>query len=351
MGGLRPLAAVLLGAMIAASAPVVAGQDKWQVQRSVPMSQSQLYDALLDALYATFGNHPGFRIAHARGVLVNGTFVASKAAQGLSRAAHLQGNIVPILVRFSNFSGVPSTRDGDPDASPHGMAIRFELPGGLSTDIVAHSYDGFPVATPEAFLVFLQGIAASVATPANPAPLQAFLADHPRVQAFLEAAKPAPRSYSSSEYFGVNSLVFVDAQGGRHVGRYRIEPQLKEPPLGSAQLAAMPDDYLQRAMAGRLAVGPVNLRLMLQLAEPGDAIGDGSIPWPRQGAQAHAEVELGILTLRALVPSSQQATAQQTVAFDPGGLVDGIETSTDPMIAARHEIYRRAALRRRQPGS
>lgn len=122
------------------------------------MSQSQLYDALLDALYATFGNHPGFRIAHAKGVLVGGTFVASQAAQGLSRAAHFQGEGVPVLVRFSNFSGVPSTRDGDPSASPHGMAIRFELPGGQSTDIVAHSFDGFPVATPQAFLAFCRGL-------------------------------------------------------------------------------------------------------------------------------------------------------------------------------------------------
>ena len=313
------------------------------------MSQSQLYDALLDALYATFGNHPGFRIAHAKGVLVGGTFVASQAAQGLSRAAHFQGEGVPVLVRFSNFSGVPSTRDGDPSASPHGMAIRFELPGGQSTDIVAHSFDGFPVATPQAFLAFLQGIAASVASPANPAPLQAFLADHPRAQAFLEAVKPAPRSYTSIEYFGVNSLVFVDAQGGRHIGRYRIEPQIREPLLGDEQLATMPDDYLQQAMAGRLGVGPVNMRLILQLAAPGDAVDDGSIPWPRKGAQAHREVELGILTLRSLVPASQQALVQQSTAFDPGRLVDGIETSSDPMIAARHEIYRRAALRRRQP--
>lgn len=313
------------------------------------MPQSQLYDALLDALYATFGDHPGFRIAHAKGILVTGTFVASKTARSVTKAAHFQGERVSVLVRFSNFSGVPSVRDGDLSASPHGMAIRFELPNGLSTDIVAHSFNGFPVATPEEFLSFLQGIAASVASPANPAPLQAFLADHPRAQQFLDAAKLAPRSYSSIEYFGVNSLVFVDAQGGRHIGRYRIEPTIKEPLLSDGQSAVMPDDYLQSAMAERLGRGAVSLRLILQLAEPGDAIDDGSIPWPREGRQAHSEVELGVLSLHALVPASEQAMAQQAVAFDPGRLVDGIETSGDPMIAARHEIYSRAVLRRRQP--
>lgn len=339
----------LLVGVITMSLSAVAAQDEFQTEKSVPMPESQLYDALLDALYATFGDHPGFRVAHAKGVLVKGTFVASKAAQGVSKAAHFQGEKVPVLVRFSNFSGVPSVRDGDLSANPHGMAIRFELPNGLSTDIVAHSFNGFPVATPEEFLSFLQGIAASVASPANPAPLQAFLVDHPRAQQFLDAAQPAPRSYSSIEYFGVNSLVFVDAQGGRHIGRYRIEPTIKEPLLSDDQSAVMPDNYLQNAMVGRLALGPVNLRLILQLAGPGDAIDDGSIPWPREGRQARSDVELGMLTLQAMVPESEQAMAQRAVAFDPGHLVEGIETSSDPMIAARHEIYRRAMLRRRQP--
>jgi catalase len=37
---------------------------------------------------------------------------------------------VPVVVRFSDFAGVPSIPDTDPRASPRGMAIKFKLPDG-----------------------------------------------------------------------------------------------------------------------------------------------------------------------------------------------------------------------------
>ncbi|MET1078795.1 MAG: catalase family peroxidase [Pseudomonas sp.] len=341
----RSMAGVLLAGTLSAPAAFAATENPSTAASKHAMSQDPLHDALLDALYATFGHHPGFRVTHAKGVLVRGTFTASHAAAALTRAAHLQGSVVPVLLRFSNFSGVPATADGDPMASPHGLALRFTLPDGASTDIVAHSFNGFPVATPEDFLRFLQGIAANVAVPSDPLPLQAFLADHPRAQQFLETPKPAPRSYASAEYFGVNALVFSDRQGTDRVGRYRIEPLLAEPALSDEQAASMPADYLQDDIGARLTQGAVKLRLLVQLAAPGDAIEDGSIPWSR----SHQEIELGILTLDARMPAEEQALAQKRLAFSPGRLLDGIKPSRDPMIQARDAIYQRAVLRRQQP--
>ncbi|AKA22236.1 catalase family peroxidase [Pseudomonas chlororaphis] len=312
------------------------------------MNQEALYDALLDALYATFGQHPGFRVAHAKGVLAQGTFVASHGAATVSRAAHFQGQPVPVLLRFSNFSGVPGTRDGDPMASPHGLAIRFFPGNGQATDIVAHSFNGFPVATPQEFLGFLQGIAASTATPSDSAPLERFLTSHPRARQFLDAAKPAPRSYASIEYFAVNALAFSNAQGEQRMGRYRIEPlepSQRTAPLSAEQAAAMPDDYLQDELRTRLDNGPVRLRLVLQLAEPGDALDDGSIAWSRE----NEEVVLGTLSLDRLVPPEAQQAEQQRLDFNPGRLPDGIAPGPDPMIEARQGIYQRAMARRRQP--
>jgi len=309
------------------------------------MSQEALYDALLDALYATFGRHAGFRVAHAKGVLAQGTFVATSSASNVSRAVHFQGGSIPIRVRFSNFSGLPGTRDGDPTASPHGLAIRFSLPDGQSTDIVAHSFNGFPVATAQDFLSFLQGIAASVATPPDPAPLAAFLAEHPRARQFLDTPKPAPRSYIATEYFGVNALEFSNLKGERRIGRYRIEPWVGEPALSDEQAAAMPDDYLRDELTTRLSKGPAKIRLVLQLAAPGDAVEDGSIPWSR----ANEEIELGVLTLDRLISPEAQQTEQQRLDFNPGRLPDGIAPSADPMIEARQGIYERAMVRRRQP--
>lgn len=118
-----------------------------------------------------------------------------------------------------------------------------------------------------------------------------------------------------------------------------------EPALSEQQAVAMPADYLQDEISARLGRGAVKLRLVVQLAAPGDAIEDGSIPWSR----SHDEVELGILTLDALVPAGEQQSAQQRLDFNPGRLIDGIAPSDDPMILARERIYQRALLRRQQP--
>lgn len=339
------LASAALAGALAAPFAIAANEDDSSTMNNLTQQQDSLYDALLDALYATFGNHPGFRITHAKGVLLHGMFTATQEAATLSRAAHFHGQAVPVQLRFSNFSGLPGTADADLMASPHGLAVRFSLPSGEFTDIVTHSFDGFPVATPEDFLSFLQGIAANVATPPDPLPLQAFLATHPRAQHFLEASKQAPNSYAAVEYFGVNSLVFSNGKGEQRIGRYRIEPLVAEAVLTEQQAAEMPADYLQDEIGKRLARGPVKLRLVVQLAAPGDAVDDGSIPWSR----SHQEVELGVLTLNAVVPIAEQQPTQRRLDFNPGRMIDGISASHDPMIQARERIYQRAVQRRQQP--
>jgi catalase len=311
---------------------------------SLCMSQNQLYEALLDALYATFGNHPGFRVAHAKGVLVAGSFTASAEAKTLSRAEHLQGQVVPVVMRFSNFSGIPSTVDGDPTASPHGLAVRFSLPDGAVTDIVTHSFNGFPVATPEDFLSFLQGIAATVGDSPDSEPLDAFLAGHPQARRFLETPKPAPQSYAGLEYFGVNTFWLLNKEGQQKAVRYRIEPLQDLPVLRDEEAAQKPPDYLQAELSERLAKGRVKLRLVVQLASDEDNLVDGSVAWP----QSNEEVELGTFTLDALIPTVEQQPSQQRLDFNPGRLLDGVAASNDPMIVARQLIYESAMERRNQ---
>ncbi|MDI1329527.1 catalase family peroxidase [Pseudomonas sp.] len=306
----------------------------------------RLYDDLLDALYETFGRHPGFRVAHAKGVLSTGNFIASAAARTLSTAFHLCGEAVPVVARFSNFSGLPATPDGDPMASPYGLALRFQLPDGTCTDIVAHSYDGFPVATPTEFLEFLLGIAASSGQPAMPYRLEKFLAEHAAAKDFMISPKPAPRSYASIPYFGVNSFVFIDADGGRRFGRYRVEPSINLPALTDVEIAEASPDYLSEELRTRLSSGAISLRLVLQLANPDDDISDGSVAWARIGALAHEEIELGELLLDGLPGSVEQRFWQRNLNFNPGRITAGIELSDDPMVAARQGIYDRAVKRR-----
>lgn len=178
-------------------------------------------------------------------------------------------------MRFSNFAGLPAIADGDAAASPRGMSIKFMLPDGGDTDIVAHSYNGFPVEAPEGFPAFLRAVAAP-----DPAVFADFLATHPAAKTFAETPKPAPESFATEFYYGVNAFRFTNAGDISHYGRYRIEPVAGGAYLAAAEAAERPDDYLTDEMGERLDRGTVQFRLMVQLAEAGDDVTDGSVAWP-----------------------------------------------------------------------
>src|SRR6266550_1760286 len=142
-----------------------------------------LIQQLLDALDALSGLHPGFRPAHAKGLMCSGTFAPSPEAAKLTRAPHASRPSTPVTVRYSNGAGVPTIPDNDPAQSgPRGMATRFHLAEHAHTDIVAHSVNGFPVRTGEEFLEFLRAAAAFGA--GRPEALGAFLAAYPNAKRF-----------------------------------------------------------------------------------------------------------------------------------------------------------------------
>lgn len=308
-----------------------------QAQPAQPALASAVPARTVEAFDALFGGpHAGYRPVHARGLLVDGGFTPAPGAAWLSRAAHLGGSGTPVLVRFSNFSGVPGADDGAAAASPRGMAIRFLLPGDADTDIVAHSYDGFPAATPEDFLAFLRALP-------DPAALEAFAAARPAARAFLSAPKPTPASYGSEAYFGVNAFRFTNAAGMSRYGRYRIVPVDGVRHLSPEQAGARAPRFLQDELAERLGRAPLAFRLLVQLAEAGDPVADGSTAWPAD----RPVVELGTITLRSL--AADQEAAQRHLRFVPTNLVGGIAPSSDPMLSARSQAYRVSADRRSPP--
>src|ERR1041384_4894692 len=126
------------------------------------LANPALAQQLLDAFDQLQGLHPGFRPAHAKGLVCSGTFTPSPEAAKLTRAPHANTPSTPVTVRYSDSTGLPNIPDNDPARSgPRGIAIRFHLSDHLHTDIVAHSYDGFPVRTGEEFLEFLCAAAAA----------------------------------------------------------------------------------------------------------------------------------------------------------------------------------------------
>ena len=293
--------------------------------------KQQLYEQIVDALNALFGLHRGYRPVHAKGTLCEGTFSPAATAASVSRAPHLQSGPVPITVRFSDFAGVPTVPDGDPLASPRGMAIRFHLPDGIDTDIVAHSYDGFPTRTAEEFLEFVRVLATNGS--GNPEPIKNFLASHPQARRFAEAPKPAPSSFATESYYAVNAFRFINREGTSRPGRYRIRPEAGEEHLDPSEAARRPGSFLFDELAQRLSRGAARFRLLVQLAAEGDPVADSSQPWP----EGRPQVELGTLSINSAVADS--AADERRLVFDPTRLVNGIELSDDSLPAVRSAVY------------
>ena len=98
---------------------------------------------LLNEFDTIFGLHPGFRPAHAKGIMLTGIFTSTPKAKSLSKAPHFVNSSTPVTVRFSDSTGIPLVPDNDPNANPRGMAIRFYLGERVHTDIVSHSTEWF----------------------------------------------------------------------------------------------------------------------------------------------------------------------------------------------------------------
>jgi len=297
---------------------------------------------LLKQFDAIFGLHPGFRPAHARGVMLTGTFTPSSDARPLTRAPHITRNSTPVTVRFSSSTGLPQIPDNDPNANPRGLAIRFHLAEHEHTDIVSHSTDGFPTRTGQEFLEFLRAAASSDPSKPSPSPIEVFLGSHPKALAFVQTPKPFPSSLARESYFGVTALRFTNQDGVSRYGRYRIKPDAGIEHLDDATAKIRGANYLFDELTERIARGPIGFQVLVQVANDNDIVDDATVHWPEE----RPLINLGRILLTNLVLDNTRE--HEKIIFDPIPRVDGIEPSADPLLELRAAIYLLSGRRRRQ---
>ena len=134
--------------------------------------------------------------AHARGIMVTGTFAPSSEAKSQTTAPQFNNASTPITVHFSNSTGIPQMPDTDPNANPRGFGMRFHLGERVHSDVIAHSIPLFPTRTGQGFLEFLRAVAASPPGTPSPSPIEQFLGANPTALAFVQAEKLPPASFT-----------------------------------------------------------------------------------------------------------------------------------------------------------
>jgi catalase len=292
-----------------------------------------LAEEAVDLLSQTYGRHEGYRAVHAKGTVCKGTFTATPEAARLTRAAHMQGETVPVTARFSNGAGNPASPDFVQDG--RGMATKFYLPDGSRTDIVALSLPCFFVRTPEDFVKFTRA-AKRLPVINQPGPrLALYLATHREALRALRALltlKP-PASYARVRYNGLHAFRWVNAEGGEHYVRYSWLPEAGEATISTGEAKRAGPDYLQQDLVERLGPEPVRFSLQVQLAGEGDPTGDPTAVWPED----RETVVVGTLELTEL--ETGRDTGGDVLVFDPARVTDGIELSDDPIPRFRSQAY------------
>ncbi|MFL5840839.1 MAG: catalase, partial [Thermoleophilaceae bacterium] len=198
-------------------------------------------ETLVDAIGQAAGSYPGHRAAHGKGTVLSGTFTPSAQARDLTRAAHMQADPVRVTVRFSNGGANPESNDADV-GDGRGMAVKFYLPDGSTSDIVGLSIPVFFVRTPEEFLEFTLARAESFEKVGE------FVGSHPATAAALQQIVPAlvpPRSYATVAYNSIHAFKLVNADGDERWVRWRLVPEAGVEVLPEEERESADPDYLQ----------------------------------------------------------------------------------------------------------
>ncbi|GAB7126179.1 catalase family peroxidase [Silvimonas sp. JCM 19000] len=290
---------------------------------------------IISTFNANFGEHPGFRRNHAKGVCVLGYFDGNGSASSLSTAALFGAARTPVIGRFAVPGGNPGIADGS--VPVRSMALQFTLPGGEQWRMGMNNTAVFAVNTPQGFYQQLLATRPDPATgKPDPAKVAAFYAAHPETAAVRAWSKAHPPSsgLGNGTYYSINAFELIDAHGQRHAVRWAMQPEQAYQALSKP--APKDADFLSHDLQQQLQQGPLRWHLILTLAAPGDPTNDATKAWPAD----RPTVDAGTLTLQS---SAQQADGPcRDINFDPTILPHGVTVSDDPLLAARQGAYSRS---------
>lgn len=272
---------------------------------------------------------------HSKGTLLRGTFTPSEEAAALSSAPLFQAE-TPVVARVSNGGGNPDAPDFEQDG--RGLAVKFSLPDGSTTDMVTTSLPAFIARTPEDFVEFTRARKPDPETGyPDGAVVGAYIEKHPEAMTVIQhlvASKP-PESYATVRYVNPHTFLW----DGKKV-RWRWEPEAGERSLEAEAAEERGADYLQEEILERAARGEATWRLIVVLGTDEDSTSDPTEVWPED----RDTVDAGVLSLTG--PETERESGDDILVFDPTRVCEGIELSDDPILSFRHEAYAESVVLR-----
>ena len=270
---------------------------------------------------------------HAKGTLLRGEFTPTPEAARLSRAPFL-AEAVPAVVRVSNGGGNPDAPDYEQDG--RGLAVKFTLPDGSTTDMVTTSLPAFIARTPEDFVEFTRARKPDPETGyPDGAVVGAYLEKHPEAMTVIQhlVTSQPPASYATVRFVNPHTFLWSAADGEERNVRWRWEPESGVHGLEPEEAEKLGADYLQEEILERAAAGDAAWRLVVVVGTDEDSTSDPTEVWPDD----RETVEAGRLELTG--PETERETGDDVLVFDPTRVCDGIELSDDPILSFRHHAY------------
>lgn len=291
------------------------------------------------------------RVVHAKGAGAHGYFQVYKSMEPYTKAKFLQDpeKKAPVFLRFSTVTGGRGSADTVRD--PRGFAVKFYTEEG-NYDLVGNN---LPVFFIRDAIKFPDMVHAFKGAPDSSIPSASsahnrfwdFLSLTPEsthMITWLFSDRGTPKSYRMQEGFGVNTYVWVNAEGKAVYVKYHWKPKLGVQNLDrheATRLAGVDPDYLIRDLYNTIAGGgEVEYELNVQLMDIADELKqdfdplDATKTWPEDKFPL---MPVGKMVLNRN-PENFFAEVEQA-AFCPASIVPGIEFSADKLLQGRTFSY------------
>jgi catalase len=268
-----------------------------------------------------------------------------------TKAKFLQGlqKKTPVFVRFSEVTGGRGSADTVRD--PRGFAVKFYTEDG-NYDLVGNNLPVFFIRDAIKFPDMVHAFKGSPDTnmPSSSSAHDSFwdfislTPESTHMITWLFSDRGTPKSYRMQEGFGVNTYVWVNAEGKAVNVKYHWKPKLGVQSLDrheATRLAGVDPDFLVRDLHDSIARGEeAEFELKVQLMDMADELKQDFDPldptkiWPEERFPL---MLVGKMILNRN-PDNFFVEVEQA-AFCPASLVPGIEFSADKLLQGRSFSY------------